>query len=105
VAAIAGAPCAWKEGTTANVVISDISDSAQTAFAGMFLSVAETGKYVFIQTKGYVNDAVMEGAVAAGDPLAFITDGEFKTGAIGTNHIIATALEADTAGFGDLVIL
>ena len=108
VAAVAGAPCAFAPDITDNefVITSDISDGGAVGM-GCFLSILTDSYYGWVQTAGFVKDVPQSGAqdqVAAGDPL-YATDGVWKTGTIGTNHIAAVATETGAAAIGNIMIL
>ncbi len=92
---LAGAPAVWALSTDQYVVTPDVSDTASVA-CGAFMSILKNEYFGWIQTKGKVVDAPTSGAQAVmttGDGL-YGTDQVWKTGAVGTNHIKAVALEA-----------
>lgn len=65
-----------------------------------------SGQYFWLQVQGYVADVIMATTVADADPLSYVADasGDFTTATIGTHHVRAKALEADTAGIGDIYL-
>ena len=108
VAAIAGAPCAFAQttGDDGFVVTADVSDGGDVSI-GCFLSVLTDTYFGFIQTAGFVKDVPQSGSqdqVAAGDPL-YGTDGVWKTGVIGTNHIAGVATETGAAAIGNIMLI
>jgi len=108
VAAVAGAPACYFGTTTDNdfIVTSDVSDGGDIA-CGCFLSILTDTYYGWIQTAGFVKDVPCSGAQAettSGDPL-YATDGVWKTGTMGTQHVGAIALEASAADIGNIMLL
>lgn len=104
VAAVAGAPVHWQQTTTPYVVTADLSDSP-TGFAGVATAIYTDGYYVWVQTGGRVYDAAVSTNVAAGNALYGVNDGQFDVATDGTNQYVAVALETDTAGLADIMIL
>ena len=119
VAATAGAPAVWVDTTEDYVVTSDVSDvadglmtAAGTGFAGLFTGNNSTNrKYMWIQTKGLAADALVSTGVSANDGLVVEADGFLeKASSITTAsgyplQIVALALEDDTSGVADIMLL
>ena len=108
VPAIAGAPCAFAQTTSDNgfVVTADVSDGADAAI-GCFLSILTDAYFGWIQTAGFVKDVPCSGSQAettAGDEL-YGTDGVWKTGVVGTNHIAAVAVENSSSAIGNIMLI
>lgn len=108
VAAIAGAPCAFAQSSDDNefIVTADVSDGGEVGI-GCFLSVLTDTYYGWIQTAGFVKDVPCSGSQAettAGDEL-YATDGVWKIGVVGDNHIAAVAIEASSSAIGNIMLL
>jgi len=106
VAAVAGGPAFWQSDTTAYTATSDASAGADLAI-GAFCSILTDAYYGWIQTEGLVVDPPSSGtqAVCAAGDVLYGTDAVWKTGAIGTNHIGAVALETGTGAVGDIMLI
>lgn len=113
--AVAGAPAAFildAAGTVVPKVTPDLSDGYQANCAAFLSAVAsgtEATWYCWVQTKGHLIDAPSSdeaGAnVAAKDPLYAANDGRWSKATLGSHHILGVALEAGTAGFGDVQLI
>jgi len=114
----AGYPAYWYPGGTAFHVTSDVDDAMDVdgtdgpigaAFAGVFTcTVAAAAVYHWVQTAGNAPDASCSTNVTASDNLIAKTDSLFdaySTAAESSSHVVATALEADTGGFADIMLL
>ena len=119
VAAISGAPAVYSHCTAQIVVTSDISDTDTEggAFAGVFWSDQAGGGgaanqvYLWIQTRGYVEKAHCEDAVAVGDQIgAFLGDYFESLEDLGTSkgtlyRAVAVAQASSSSCKADIIIL
>jgi len=116
--AAAGYPAYWHPAGTAFEVTSDVSDAMAVdgsdgpigaAFAGVFTcAVAAAAAYHWVQTAGNVPDAACSTNVTASDNLVAKSDSIFDTYTTAdesSSHVVATALEADTSAFADIMLL
>jgi hypothetical protein len=107
VAAVAGGPAVIAQDTDGYVVTPDVSDAGSNGAGvrGAYMSVLTDQYYGWIQTKGKLVDAPCSTNVAAGNPLYAEGDGMWGVATVGTTEVNAGALEDDTAGFADIVLL